>query len=99
MGCLWDERVSAWVFAVSLKLDQLASRRPMGWVRGAGMQAGVSGRQRRRAGAKGICKCTCAYERRECDMCACASDLPSLSAQEGGTWLSVFYVSPTCGCF
>jgi len=23
MGCLWDECVSAWVFAVSLKLDQL----------------------------------------------------------------------------
>lgn len=100
MGCLKDECVGMWVFAVSLKLDQPASRRgPVGEIMGSGMQAGVPSGQRGRAGAPGIHECTCAYERRVCDVCACTSHLPPLSAPEGDTLLSVFYVSPSCGCF
>lgn len=45
MWCLLGECVSAWIFAVSLKLDQPVSGRHVGQVGEAGMQVGEAGMQ------------------------------------------------------
>jgi len=46
LECPRDECVNACVFAVSIRLDQLESRQPMGWVRWSEILATVSCGQR-----------------------------------------------------
>lgn len=52
--------------AVSTQLDQPVSWGPMGWVSGAGIQAGVLGGQRGWISARRIRECVCACEPVDC---------------------------------
>ena len=63
-GSVLDKYVSAVCLLVSIKLDQPASRGPMGQVRVSGIQAGVPGGQRGHAGTWQIHKYTCTCEPR-----------------------------------
>lgn len=58
------------MFSVSTKLDQLASRGPVGQLRGSGVQAEVLGGERGHASTQRIHECACACEPRECCVCA-----------------------------
>ena len=61
----------------NFKLDQLVSRRAMGQVKVPGIHVGVPGRQKGHASTWGTCKFACAWELRECRVCAFTSDLQS----------------------
>lgn len=100
MGCLWYECVCAVCLLASTKLNQPVARRPVGQVWGLGIRAGVLSREKHCASTEMIQERACAWESRECSMCACASDLLSPPVWRTGTSLSVllFYVGPICKC-
>ena len=82
-------------FAGNTKMEQSVSRGPVGWVRGPGSRQRYQG-DREAVPVLRFHDHACACEHRECCVFACTSDLLSLPAED--VTVSVFYVSPSCGC-